>query len=290
MTYEPGIDIVVVNYHTPLDLRDCLNSIRDHEPRCPYTVTVVNVEAGENDTAMAWDVLEGEGWHRRTDFRVIDTISNVGYARACNEASRLGRRDTILFLNADTALKTPVLDECRNALHSDSTWAILGPCQVDQRNRVVHAGIFGTLDNPRWRGNFHGPMRDEYTDVRDDAVTVVGSVYFVKRAVWDEMTNSKEYQGVVSRWFNQHNHDSLVEVKAFGAFLPTQHYYEETFCSYHAQHLGYKVVYYGPAVVMHKWHASSPQGKEGGDRHWKSSQRFFKFACESMGIPHDIRG
>ncbi len=73
---------------------------------------------------------------------------------------------------------------------------------------------------------------------------------------------------------------------ATGAFLPTPHYYEETWCSYFARHLGYNVVYDGSVSIGHSWHKSSAVGGE-ADSKFKESQSIFRKACDYMGIERD---
>ena len=75
-----------------------------------------------------------------------------------------------------------------------------------------------------------------------------------------------------------------------GAFLPTPHYYEETWCSYFARHLGYNVVYDCSISIGHSWHASSPKPGEGyshADAQFKVSQSIFRNACDQLGIERD---
>jgi hypothetical protein len=101
---------------------------------------------------------------------------------------------------------------------------------------------------------------------------VSGSAYFIKRKVWDFLTECPTYREVAP--------------KARGAFLPTSHYFEETFCSYHAQAHGWKVMYYGPVVIRHEWHQASPVGGW-AERQFPVSQKYFREACGRHGIPCD---
>jgi hypothetical protein len=117
----------------------------------------------------------------------------------------------------------------------------------------------------RERG-FHHPYSRTFQDVRDDAVTVSGSAYFVKRHVWDELTECPHFA-----W-----------AEAEGAFLPTRHYYEETWCSYHAISHGYRIVYYGLATMIHQWHRSSRIGTV--EKLVPESRTLFEEACHRHNI------
>ena len=90
------------------------------------------------------------------------------------------------------------------------------------------------------------------------------------------MTGDREYQSMYPG--------------VLGAFLPTPHYYEETWCSYFARHRGYNVVYDGSVSIGHSWHASSPKPGEGyseADSKFKVSQEIFRKACDQLGIERD---
>lgn len=264
---EPGVDIVITNYRTPGDLERCLDSLDAHWPDTPITVYVMQVDPNPEDV-----VVSGE-WVADHPHQAVHRVrtTNVGYARACNFGAFLGDREVIGLFNADVEFTAGVIDECHAALFKEESWAVLGPRQVDGHGRLTSAGIFGTLGQPAHR-DFHRRDRGQHIDIRDDAVSVMGSAYFVKRAVWDELTTCPLYQAVAP--------------DAEGAFLPTQHYYEETYCSYHAQAHGYKIVYFGPATMIHRWHRASPLGGS-ADKLMGESKKFFREACELHQIPHD---
>lgn len=68
-----------------------------------------------------------------------------------------------------------------------------------------------------------------------------------------------------------------------GAFLPTRHYFEETYCSEHARAHGWDVMYAGTVNMIHEWHRSSPQGSLGQDI-WDESEAMFLRALAMHGI------
>lgn len=263
--YAPGIDLVVVNYQTSVDLGHFLQSAQRHPPEAPFSLTVGNVDPFDQDRLVATT-------HRLAmDHTYCEWDENVGYATAVNYCASLGDREVIGIFNADTRLTEGVVSQCHNALLSDESWAVIGPRQVDDTGRITHAGIFGTEAHRQERG-FHHRNSDQYADIRDDAISVSGSAYFIKRHVWDELQSCPTYQ------------QSYPE--AFGAFLPTQHYFEETFCSYHARAHGYRVVYYGAATMIHQWHRSHPQGGP-MDRQVGIAREMFREACDAHGIEHE---
>lgn len=267
--YQRGMDLVVVNYRTPADLGAFLESWEKFQPSWPCDVWIANV------APLSKDLDVGRWWTDVgcTKHHLIHD-ENVGYARACNHAANFGSRQVIAFFNADVVLTAGALDECYEHLLSNDRYGVLGPRQVDSipRGKLTGTGHFGTHRSPVHRG-FHGPDRNNrHSDVRDDAISVSGSAYFVRREMWDELFECPTFQQIAP--------------DAEGAFLPTPHYWEETWCSYHAWAHGWKVVYLGTTTIVHKWHQASPIGGI-GEKAIPVSQRMFREACDAHSIPHD---
>lgn len=262
--FTEGTSIVVVNYRTPDDLARFLESYHKSVrlPSDPELI-IVNVDPEQRDL----DIAEHGGFSQH-----IVAQENVGYARACNQAARQTSREILAFFNADTQLYPGVIEECTAALLAHDGWGILGPRQVNERGQIVHAGILGTGAKPELRGWLQ-PDRGQFSEINEDAVSVSGSAYFVKRRVWDELTQCELYRDVAP--------------DATGAFLPTRHYYEETACSYHARAHEWKVVYYGPAVLQHSWHKASPVGGYTENVLMPESRELFRNFCDHHQIEHD---
>lgn len=259
-----GVDLVVTNYRTPEDLEAFCWSVFDRSPRIPWTLTVVNVSPTERDLVV------GE-WAARFSGNVthLSYEDNIGYGRACNAGAVKGTKSMLALFNADVILTQGAVEDCCRALADHPTWGVVGPRQIDDRGRLTHAGIFGTRSAPLHRA-WQQDDNPVYADVQP-AVTVSGAAYFIKRSVWDELTACPTYRLVTC---------------AEGAFLPTPHYYEETWCSYHAFQHGHEVVYYGPVCVVHRWHKASPMGGW-ADQQMPVSQVMFRFACDVHSIPRD---
>lgn len=260
---------VVVNYHTPLDLKRFCDTFMEQIPYrvADWQLTIVNVDPMTSDKDIAEEYVSA-----RVNHKIHDT--NVGYATACNLAVLGSDADYFVFFNADVWFRDDAIDKTILAMQENG-WAIAGPRQVDSNRKLTHAGIVGTHAAPKHRAWHHTDKGDNYTDVIE-AVTVSGAAYFINADVWHELTACELYrQFVVQRGMD-----------AVGAFLPTKHYYEETWCSYHAAAHGHKVMYYGPATVVHEWHKASPVGGP-ADKQMSVSQEMFRGACDLHGIPRD---
>jgi GT2 family glycosyltransferase len=250
-----AVDVVVINYKTPDLLEDFIKSYEEHKfDGCRLTVVDVGAEAGYGVSVTEESVY-------------LSIHENIGYARACNKGASFGNNDVILLANADTRLSSGFIT-CYAALSSVQDWGVLGPRQVDEQNRITAGGIFGTDTNIGQRG-WQDVDHGQYSDVRYDAKSVSGSLYFIKRSLWEELTNCE---------FMQQAYPGIE-----GAFIPTPHYYEETCCSYHARAHGYKIVYYGAVQMLHHWHRASPHGGA-ADMHIEESKEMMRGFCRLHGI------
>jgi GT2 family glycosyltransferase len=249
-----AVDVVVVNYHTTDLLFDFIASYEKYKTvGCHLYIIDIQPESG-----MLYP----------KEYTYISTEENLGYGRACNLGASLGNNSVILLANADTLLSEG-FEECYEELLRHDDWGVLGPRQVDDQNKITAGGIIGEDWSPRQRGwaeQDHGL----YSDVVETALSVSGALYFVKRAVWDELTGCPLYQ--------------QYSPGAVGAFLETPHYFDEMFCSLHSRFHGHKTVYYGPVVMTHLWHRSSPHGGW-ADSQFNISQQMHRDACALHGIP-----
>jgi GT2 family glycosyltransferase len=266
------IDLCVVNYNT----RPLLQRLLD------------NLHVGLNENNKFWNLYIADNdssddtvdWLNDNNHRYkidgIDLNKNIGYSAASNRLATKGTNDIIGILNADVWFTNKDIEKIYQIFNQEPSIHILGPKQRDEYGNIKHGGITGTGKNPIMRGwNESDPKDILYRD-RINCVTISGSAYFIRRNVWDALTNNKQYQEIFPG--------------AIGAFLPTPHYYEETWCSYFARHLGYNVVYDGSVSIGHSWHASSPKPGEGYshvDAQFKLSQSIFRKACDYIGIERD---
>ncbi len=268
--FYPGIELIVVNYQTSGDLNDFIWSYIHSEISVPHTLHIVNVDPTPADKQMV------QSWAKDIRFLYSEHKDNVGYGRACNHAALYPDREVVAFFNADTRLTPGVIEGCHGALMANSDWGVLGPRQINRAGKITAGGVYGTLETPSFDGRWNALDRGQFDDVRTDCVSVSGSAYFVKRAVWDELTNCPSFL----------NCPEVAALKPIGAFLPTPHYYNETYTSYHAIAHGHKVVYYGPERMYHEWHKSSPVGGY-GEKTLKESLELFRTACDFHDIPHE---
>jgi len=264
-----GLTSVMINYRTPGDADEFLASY-ERDPVVPSgsSLIVVNVDPTERDGLVV------ERWcHRIPEMRAITFTENVGYARACNRAAAIDAPggDVLAFFNADVVLRPRALAECYEAIRENKEWGALGPRQVDEHDRLTSTGVYGPPTQPAF-GAWLAPDTGQWSEVRDDALTVSGSAYFIRRTVWDLMATCPVFRAVAP--------------DAEGALLPTEHFYEETFLSGHLRAHGYRVTFFGPTCIVHKWHRASPHGGF-ADQKMSASRAIYRAACDAHGIERE---
>jgi GT2 family glycosyltransferase len=263
------MDLCIVNYKTPKHLERLINVlISDVEDFPPWKLYIAN----NGDDQESYDILEAVS----SMVEKLEHNPNIGYSAACNQLASYGDSEFLALLNADVWMKTRDIARIEEIMKSDESIAVLGPKQMNERSEIVHAGIVGSNTKPVHRGWKSHDRSDEFFKDTVDCVTVSGSAYFVRRSIWEEMNNCSVYRNSILE-----ENDSSA-----GPFLPTPHYYEETWFSYHVRSHGYRVVYDGSVTIGHSWHASSPVGGE-ADRHFMTSRGIFRRACDIHDIKHD---
>jgi hypothetical protein len=94
----PFVDIIVVNWNSGNQLKNCLMSIQKHWTDSIARVVVVDNASSDGSAdgiAERFAVLPVE---------VISNDQNLGFARACNQGARAGSAPYLLFLNPDAEI------------------------------------------------------------------------------------------------------------------------------------------------------------------------------------------
>jgi N-acetylglucosaminyl-diphospho-decaprenol L-rhamnosyltransferase len=137
-----NLDIVIVNWNTGDQLRECLNSIQAADQgqniRLRQCIVVDNASV---------DGSTGDLTGTDLPLRLIRNGMNKGFASACNQGAGLGSSEYILFLNPDCRLGTDSLGKPLHFLISKETEkiGILGIQLVDEKGVVQrNAARFAT--------------------------------------------------------------------------------------------------------------------------------------------------
>ncbi len=115
--------IAIVSYNTRAELEACLRSLHDNPPHISHEIVVVD-NASSDGSADAVRL----NWPK---VRVISMRTNVGFARANNEAIHQTSSELLLLLNSDTVIRAGSVDELVRALRELPGASIVGPRLVD---------------------------------------------------------------------------------------------------------------------------------------------------------------
>jgi N-acetylglucosaminyl-diphospho-decaprenol L-rhamnosyltransferase len=126
-----ALDVVIVSYRCEGMLRDCLGSLRQHPPRVPMEVHVVD-NASHDGTAEMVEREFGE-----VTLRVNAT--NLGFAAANNLVIRDTRSPYVLVLNPDTRLTEGALDRLLELMQARPEVGMCGPRLELEDGSLDHA-------------------------------------------------------------------------------------------------------------------------------------------------------
>lgn len=96
----PAVDIVIVNWNSGEQLRDCIASIMLYGDRAVQQVIVVDNGSIDGSANVQNDQLR---------LLVLQAGQNLGFAAACNLGARQGDAPYLLFLNPDACLRPGTL-------------------------------------------------------------------------------------------------------------------------------------------------------------------------------------
>lgn len=265
------IDLLVVNHNTKDLLKRLLDYLKSDDDGVSWNLYLA--DNGSADGSRHWIV------NNASQYRLEQVYfnPNIGYANAVNIMAFESHSPYLAALNADVWMTTEDVVAIIDRFKTDAKIAVVGPKQRDENYRIRHGGIVGSNIHPRHRGwQALDTYDNAFRDV-DDVITVAGSAYFMRRDTWNEMTRCEQYQRAIKQ---------LIDKTVEGAFLPTPHYFEETWYSYHVRYHGYRVVYDGAVSIGHTWRASTGASSRLRE-YFIESKKMFVTACEIHGIEHD---
>lgn len=186
-----GIDIVIVNWNSGDQLRECLLSIGNCAPAgVPLTVTVVDNASGDGSA----DGLPEFGF----PLRVIHNPGNSGFGRASNQGAREGRAEYLLFLNPDTQLHPGALELPHRFMESAEDVGICGIQCIEEggavarccarfptpRRLIAYALGLDRLLPGRIPAHF---LKEWAHDADRDVDQVIGAFFFVRRSLFERL-------------------------------------------------------------------------------------------------------
>ncbi len=262
----PSLDIVIVNWNTGDQLRDCLGSIATAALDGFVLNRVVVVDNGSQDGSA----------ERLADLPVPLTLccnrENRGFAAACNQGARGSHADYLLFLNPDVRLYADSLARPLRFMEEPANRrvGICGIQLVDEDGwvdrscaRFPSPGMFvgKMLGLTRWLpGIFPNHAMTEWDHGESRKVEqVIGAFFLVRRSLFEALCGFDE------RFFV---------------------YFEEVDLSYRAARAGWSSFYLADARAVHRGGGSSEQVKAA--RLFYSLRSRIQYGFKHLGWPSAV--
>lgn len=232
------IDVVIVNWNSGDQLRQCLESLVRHGHACIEKIVVIDNDSKDRSEEVA---LRMKGVH------LVRAAHNLGFAKACNLGVAQCGTDYILLLNPDArifagSLSVPLDFLCRP---DSERIGIVGIQNIGQDGSIQRTCarfpspktfVVQSLGlNILWPRYFPDHFMREWAHDEDRQVDhVIGSYFLVRRKLWDQLS------GMDERFFV---------------------YLEDLDFSLRANRLGWMTWYLAGAKVYHKGGGTSEQIK-----------------------------
>jgi len=171
----PHVSIIIVSFNARGDLERCLESLHAAPPATPHDIVVV--DNGSTDGSA-------EAARRWPSITVIETGSNVGFARANNVGIRAAGGANLLLLNSDTIVPPGAIDRLLAELERHPDVAVVGPRLVDGSGRaeLSFGRMIGPLNELRQKRLARSGAADELAKHRQYPDWVSGACLLVRRA------------------------------------------------------------------------------------------------------------
>jgi N-acetylglucosaminyl-diphospho-decaprenol L-rhamnosyltransferase len=238
---RPSVHIVIVNWNSGPQLRECLESFA---AIAADDVTLARVSVVDNASTDG----SCEGLPPTLPLAVIRNSENRGFGAACNQGAAGSSADFILFLNPDTRLAAGSLEAPARYLASahHTTVGIVGIQLADETGRVTRntaraptarsmIGASLGLDRlglPMFPRHFVSEWAHDDTRVVDQ---VMGAFFFMRREVFEALGGFDE------RFFV---------------------YYEDLDLAERARQSGWTSVYLASARAFHRGHGTTSRATE----------------------------
>jgi N-acetylglucosaminyl-diphospho-decaprenol L-rhamnosyltransferase len=238
---RPSVHVVIVNWNSGPQLRECLESFA---AIAADDVTLARVSVVDNASADA----SCEGLPATLPLAVIRNSDNRGFGAACNQGAAGSSADFILFLNPDTRLAAGNLEAPARYLASPhhTTVGMVGIQLADETGVVTRntaraptvlsmIGASLGLDRlglPMFPRHFVSEWAHDETRVVDQ---VMGAFFFMRREVFEALGGFDE------RFFV---------------------YYEDLDLAERARNSGWSSVYLASARAFHRGHGTTSRATE----------------------------
>lgn len=225
------LSIIIVNYNTKKLTKNCIDSVINSTKEIDYEIVVVD---NSSDETQVYEPSELQ----KDKVIIFSDIPNNGFGVACNFGARKSRGNYLLFLNSDTLVQEGTIDKCFKYLKECKDIGILG---------VKTLLKDGTLDHGCKRG-FPTPSSSLY--------------YFL--GLDKKHPENRKYGAYRQTFIDENKTSSVDAVSGSFMMIPKKIYemvsgFDEDYfmygedidLCYRVKTMGYSVVYFADAVIIH---------------------------------------
>ena len=163
-------------------VRDCIESLRRHEPDSNYEIIVV--EDGSEKVVQEWL----RAYCERSDVRLFLKADNRGFAHTVNVGMASARGDYLILLNNDVLITRPILGELERAFQRDDKIGVVGAKLLYPNNKIQHAGVVRIPNTSTFvHLNQHSNRDDPKVCQSKYFVSVTGALYAIRRDAFEDV-------------------------------------------------------------------------------------------------------
>lgn len=272
------LSIIIVNHNTAKFLSDCLSSIKQSRDNLKKEIFIVDNASTDGSQKMIyeeWLTSRRSKISTKTSLSLtismIENRSNLGFAKACNQAIRQARGSYVLLLNPDTLLEKNTLSEmvsfmdkkpkvgvstCRVELpNGEIDWASHRGFPTPWRSFTYFLGLSRLFPRTKLFGGYHLEYKDLSQPHEIDSPC--GAFYLVSKDVVRKV-------GLLDE-----------DYFMFG---------EDLDWSYRIKKQGFKIFYYPKVKIIHYKGAASGMHKVNSQAEKKERKKAVESFYETMKI------
>lgn len=218
------ISIVIVNWNSGNQLKDCVDSIYLHGGSSVKKIVIVDNDSSDGSI----DCLESD-----SKLTIIKNKENFGFGKACNIGASSCDTEFILFLNPDTKIMKDSINIPFSCIKKDSSIGVCGISLLDETGAVA-----------RSCARFPSPVQFLVHALGADKIFPSKAHFMLE---WDHL-NNRVVDQVIGAFFLTRK-DLFNEIGGFDERFFV--YYEEVDYSYRLMKLGFRSVYLSEAKAFH---------------------------------------
>lgn len=247
------VSIIYVYYNTPREILDSFKSLTVAAADLKYEVIILDNNSPKPLPSMLY---------KNKLIKVLENSKNVGYGAGANKAAEEAKGEYLFVLNPDTICKENSIKLLLDRAKKDKKVGVMGPQQIDKNGKILHSigsmpklpdALFAlSFLNKVWPENHYSKKywaKKLDRTIEQETDTVGGACMFFPKKVFEKVGGFDE------RFFM---------------------YFEEADICWRIKKLGYKILYYPKAKIIHLVAKSNSNKKRIRKNFEESRYKFFK--------------